>query len=414
MISDRQIDLLIERFIDRIEQANSYYLQKLGESVKKIRTLTPTQAQQLVQILKYNGDYEEIVARISKLTNLDIKEIDELFSEFAKKDQLFYEKFYKYKDVPFVEYAQNEALKRQTQALANIAKQEMYNFARSNALGYSIRDLQGQVQFIGLRETYERVLDEAVLNVGTGVDTFDNAMSRIMKEIGGSGLKTLDYNGRSIRLDSMVRQHLKGALRQLHNENQKLFGEEFDADGIEISTHLNPALDHQLVQGRQFSNEEYKKLQETGKAKAYDGTEIDLHLELKSGDKSLSFRPISEYNCYHYVFSIVLGVSKPEYTKEQLQKIIDDNEKGAEIDGKHYSLYECTQLQRNLERKIREQKDIQIMAKASGNKELIAYSQEKIRQLTSKYRQLSDVSGLPYKMERLKVSQYRRISTKKL
>ena len=39
MISDRQIDLLIERFIDRIEQANSYYLQKLGESVKKIRTL---------------------------------------------------------------------------------------------------------------------------------------------------------------------------------------------------------------------------------------------------------------------------------------------------------------------------------------------------------------------------------------
>ena len=51
MISDRQIDLLIERFINRIEQANSYYLQKLGESVKKIRTLTPTQAQQLVQIL---------------------------------------------------------------------------------------------------------------------------------------------------------------------------------------------------------------------------------------------------------------------------------------------------------------------------------------------------------------------------
>ena len=409
MISDRQIDLLIERFIDRIEQANSYYLQKLGESVKKIRTLTPTQAQQLVQILKYNGDYEEIVARISKLTNLDIKEIDELFREFAKKDQLFYEKFYKYKDVPFVEYAQNEALKRQTQALANIAKQEMYNFARSNALGYSIRDLKGRVQFIGLRETYERVLDEAVLNVGTGIDTFDNAMSRIMKEIGGSGLKTLDYNGRSIRLDSMVRQHLKGALRQLHNENQKLIGEDIDFDGYEISTHLNPAIDHEKIQGRQFSIEEYEKLNKGDEAKDYTGKTFTLDHDHKNG-----FRPISTLNCYHYVFSIVLGVSKPEYSEEELDEIIKNNEKGAIIDGEHYTNYEISQMMRKLELQVRKQKDIQIMAKASGNKELIAHSQEKIRQLTSKYRQLSDVSNLPTRMERMRVSQYRRISVAKM
>lgn len=409
MISERQIDLLIERFVNRIEQANSYYLQKLGESVKKIRTLTPTQAQQLVQILKYNGDYEEIVARISKLTNLDIKEIDELFSEFAKKDQLFYEKFYKYKDVPFVEYAQNEALKRQTQALSNIAKQEMYNFARSNALGYSIRDLKGRVQFIGLRETYERVLDEAVLNVGTGIDTFDNAMSIIMKEIGGSGLKTLDYNGRSIRLDSMVRQHLKGALRQLHNENQKLIGEDIDFDGYEISTHLNPAIDHEKIQGHQFSIEEYEKLNKGDEAKDYTGKTFTLDHDHKNG-----FRPISTLNCYHYVFSIILGVSKPEYSKEELQEIIDNNNKGFELDGEHYTNYEGTQMQRKLETEIRKQKDIQIIAKASGNKELVQESQSKITQLTRKYKQLSDVSGLPTKMERMRVSGYKRTSVAKM
>lgn len=409
MISDRQIDLLIERFIDRIEQANSYYLQKLGESVKKIRTLTPTQAQQLVQILKYNGDYEEIVARISKLTNLDIKEIDELFSEFAKKDQLFYEKFYKYKDVPFVEYAQNEALKRQTQALANIAKQEMYNFARSNALGYSIRDLKGRVQFIGLRETYERVLDEAVLNVGTGIDTFDNAMSRIMKEIGGSGLKTLDYNGRSIRLDSMVRQHLKGALRQLHNENQKLIGEEIDFDGYEISTHLNPADDHSSVQGRQFSIEEYKKLNKGDEAKDYTGKTFTLDHDHKNG-----FRPISTLNCYHYVFSILLGVSKPEYNEEELQKIIDDNNKGFEYEGNHYSLYDGEQLLRKIELELRKSKDIQIMGRASGNKQIVEEAQTRITQLTNKYRDVLKASGLKSKLERARVQNYHRVNVKNM
>lgn len=409
MISDRQIDLLVERFVNRIEQANSYYLQKLGESVKKIRTLTPTQAQQLVQILKYNGNYEEIVARISKLTNLDIKEIDELFEEFAKKDQLFYEKFYKYKDVPFIEYTKNEVLKRQTQALANITKQEMYNFARSNALGYSIRDLQGRVQFIGLRETYERVLDEAVLNVGQGVDTFDNAMSKIMKEIGNSGLKTLDYNGRSIRLDSMVRQHLQGALRTLHNENQRLIGEEIDFDGYEISTHLNPAVDHEKIQGRQFSIEEYDKLNNGLEAKDYTGKTFTLDHDHKNG-----FRPISTMSCYHYIFSIVLGVSKPEHNEEELQKILDDNNKGAEIDGKHYTLYEISQICRNLEKKIREQKDIQILGKSSNNLKLISDSQSKITILTRKYKEVCDISGLPYRAKRLAVIGYKRASVKKL
>ena len=409
MIDERLIDLLVERFVNRIEQANSYYLQKLGESVKKIRTLTPTQAQQLVQILKYNGDYEEIVARISKLTNLDIKEIDELFSEFAKKDQLFYEKFYKYKDIPFVKYAENEALKRQTQALSNIAKQEMYNFARSNALGYSIRDLKGRIQFIGLRETYERVLDEAVLNVGTGIDTFDNAMSIIMKEIGGSGLKTLDYNGRSIRLDSMVRQHLKGALRQLHNENQKLIGEEIDFDGYEISTHLNPADDHSSVQGRQFSIEEYEKLNKGLEAKDYTGKTFTLDHDHKNG-----FRPISTLNCYHYVFSILLGVSKPEYSEEELQKIIDDNNKGFEYEGNHYSLYDGEQLLRKIELELRKSKDMQIMGRASGNKQIVEEAQTRITQLTSKYRDVLKASGLKSKLERARVPGYKRTSVAKV
>ena len=113
-------------------------------------------------------------------------------------------------------------------------------------------------------------------------------------------------------------------------------------------------------------------------------------------------------NCYHTIFPIVIGASKPEYTNEQLQEIIDNNNKGFELDGKHYTNYEGTQLQRNLERKIREQKDIQILAKTSNNKELISESQKNITQLTRKYNELNTVSGLPKKLDRLKVSGYRR------
>lgn len=407
---DKKIDLITERFLNRINKANEFFLIKIGESIKKIRKLNPTQAHQLVQILKYNGDYEKIVNEILRLTNLNIQDIDAIFNEMAKKNYEFAEQFYKYRGIEYVPYNQNKALLRQVNALASITKQEMKNYARATNLGYSIRDLQGNVKFVGLRETYNRVLDEAALNVGIGVDTFDNAMKKIMKDVGGSGLKTVEYaSGRSIRLDSIARMHLKGALRTLHNEIQKQVGEEFDFDGYEISVHSNPAVDHEKTQGRQFSIEEYEKLNNGLEAKDYKGNTYTLDHDHKNG-----FRPISTLNCYHYVFSIILGVNKPEYNEEQLQKIIDDNEKGAVIDGKHYTNYEITQLQRSFERKIRKQKDIQILAKESGNKELVKESQDKITQLTNKYKEISKISGLPTRMDRLKVAKYRRISAKKL
>lgn len=409
MIDEKTTELLIERLIRRIEKANTYFLMKMGSSIKQIQKLTPSEAQQLIQILKYGGNYEDIIKEISNYTDLNINDIDEIFSKYAKKDQLFYEKFYKYKDIPFTPFEENIALKTQTQSLSNIAKNEMYNFTRSNVLGYTIKDLDGNPQFFGLRDTYNRVLDEALLNVGQGKESFDSAMTRIMKEIGGSGLKTIEFeSGRSMRLDSAVRMHLKSRLRELHNENQMIYGEEFDADGVEITVHANPAPDHAEVQGRQFSLEEYEKLQSGLPAKDYTGRTVELGHSKRGG-----YRPISEYNCYHRIFSIVLGVSEPEYSEKQLQSINNSNEQGFEFEGEHYTNYQGEQLQRSIERAIREQKDTQILAKASGNMGLVDEAEQKITQLSRKYKELSSVSGLQTKMERMRVSGYRKAKSKR-
>lgn len=413
MITEEQLDLLVELLVSRVNDANHVFLDKIGKSIKQIRGLTPTEAQQLAQILKYGGNYEEIIKEMSKITNLNIRDIDAIFEEYAKKDQSFYKQFYQYRNIPFIEYDMNLALRRQTLALAKITKGEMYNYARTNMLCYIIKDLNGKLVTKGLRETYNTIIDQAVLNVGQGKETFDSAMKDIINQLGSSGLKTINYENRSVRLDSAVRMHLKGALRELHNENQQIFGEEFKADGVEISVHINPAPDHEAVQGRQFSTKrekgklsEWEKLQGGTDAKDYKGNIYNLDHDAKNG-----YRPISTMNCYHYVFSIVLGVSKPEYSDEKLQQIIDDNNKGFELDGEHYTNYEGTQMQRALERRIREQKDRQILAKASDNKEAIAEAQQRITQLTNKYKELSDKSGLSTRMERLRVSGYKRVKT---
>lgn len=160
-----------------------------------------------------------------------------------------------------------------------------------------------------------------------------------------------------------------------------------------------------MSNGRQFSNEEYQKLQNGEVAKDYKGVNRQL-----GHSKNGSYRSISEYNCYHKIFAIVLGVSKPEYTDKELKKIQNDNEKGFEFEGKHYSNYEGTQLQRRIETEIRKQKEKQILAKASGDdfKEDVLNTQKKIKQLTHKYNELCKISGLKPKKQRLTVSNYRR------
>lgn len=406
MIDERIIDKLVERLVDRIEQGNTYTLQKIGESIKQIGALTPSKAQQLVQILKYGGNYDKIVERLARITELNVKDIYEIFEEVAKSDYAFAKQFYDYKGVKYIPYEQNLALQQQVKALARITANQYVNF--SNTLAFTKR-VNGRVVYADLARTYQDVIDKAVLSIVQGKSTFDEQMYSTIKELGSSGLKTVDYaSGRSVRLDSSVRQHLKGALRNLHNETQAVFGEEFGADGVEISVHQNPAPDHAEVQGRQFSKEEFEKFQNDQYAVDYTGKSFAP--EHNGHDR----RSISEYNCYHYTFDIVLGVSKPEYSKKELQQIIDDNNKGFELDGQHYTNYEGTQLQRKLETEIRKQKDIQIMAKASGNKELVQESQQKITQLTRKYKELSDISGLQTKMERMRVSGYKRTSVAKI
>ena len=406
MMDEKLIDKIVERLVNRIEEGNTYALKKIGESIKKIGTLSPDKAQKLVQILKYGGNYDKIVQKLAQITRLNVKDIYEIFEEVAKSDYAFAKQFYNYRGIKYIPYEENIALQNQIKALARITANEYVNF--SNTLAFA-KKVNGKIVYTDLARTYQNLIDEAVLSVTQGKETFDSQMYKIIKELANSGIRTVDYaSGYSQRLDSAVRMNIKGALRNLHNELQAEVGKEFGSDGVEISVHENPAPDHAEVQGRQFSKEEFAKFQNDEDAIDYTGR---LFTSEHNGNDR---RSISEYNCYHYTFDIVLGVSQRIHNDQQLQKIIDNNNKGFELDGKHYTNYEGTQLQRKLELEIRKQKDIQIMAKASDNRELVVETQQKITQLTYKYKQLSVVSGLPTKMERMRVSGYKRVNVAKI
>lgn len=406
MLSDEVMERLAEVLADRIEELNVTILEEIGEMIKKIGTLTPSKAYQLAQTLKYGTSYNKIANKLAEVTNLNVRQIYKIFEEVAKKNQAFAKQFYEYREKDFIPYDENVPLQRQVKAIANLTAQNYINITNAGAF-MTIEN--GHKVYTPISQIYDKCLDKAILSIAEGKEGYYTTMRKTMRELTENGIRTVDYaSGYSRRLDSAVRMNTLDGMRQLTNETSIQFGKEFDADGVEITVHDYPAPDHENVQGRQFSHDEYKKLQDGLEATDYNGRKITL-----DHDENGTYRPISTMNCYHYILNVVLGVNKPLYNQKQLDDIKKRNKDGFEFEGRHYTMYEGTQLQRQIETRVRQFKDRQIGARAMGDMEEVAKCQDKIRILNNKYNQLSKASGLYTRKERMTVSGYRRISTKK-
>jgi hypothetical protein len=342
MLSQEVEEKLAERLVSRIEKINTDILKKIGENIKYISTLNPSQAYQLGQMIKYGGTYNDIAQELAKVSGKNVEDIYEIFDEVAKNNKQFAKQFYEYRGIDYIPYEKDIALKNQVDSIARLTANTYLNISRTQGIGFLFKDLQGNTYFKDIQQSYYEIIDRGILAISQGKSNYQSEMRDIIKQIGNSGIVQYE-SGHTRRLDSAVRMNLLDGLRQLSNENSKRFGQEYNADGVEISVHSNPAPDHAEVQGRQFSTikpskselSEWEKLEAGEVAKDYNGIERQL-----GHSKNGSYRHISEYNCYHKVFSIVLGVSKPEYTNEQLEEIQESNENGFEIDGKHYTMYD--------------------------------------------------------------------------
>ena len=156
--------------------------------------------------------------------------------------------------------------------------------------------------------------------------------------------------------------------------------DDFGCDGWEISAHAASAPDHEPIQGKQYSDAAFEVL-----------------------NNSL-VRRIGTLNCGHAAFPIIMGVDSPQYTAEELEKFRQDNEKGIDYNGRHYTTYEATQQQRKLERTIRKQKRRILVDESTGDKEKLRQDQIKYHVLDQEYKRFSKAAGLRLQHERVEMS----------
>lgn len=395
MKDDKKLELLLERFYNRFNTYNTKVLEKLGEAIKKFDGVSPSTAHKIAQELKYGTDINDLMAELSQLSGKSIKDIEEAFDLVAEENVAFAEVYAKAKNMEFVDYKDNDQLKRLVKGIAGETNATFKNISRAKAIGFVLKDEKGNKIFKNLKKTYNDLIDEAVFNVTTGTSDYQSAMRGVMKQLADSGVKIHEEkvgykSGYNVRIDSAVRQNVLTGVRQVNLEIQKQVGRDFGADGVEISAHSPCAEDHLHIQGKQYSNKEFARL---------------------NGDLE---RPIGEYNCRHFVFSIVLGVNQPSYSNKMLNQMNRESQSIVEYEGKKYTSYEATQVQRKLETAIRKEKDRQIIACASGDKDGVSIAQKNITTLTYKYNDFSKNAGLNTYKNRLSVSGYKRISVAKM
>lgn len=399
-MDNNKLKLAEERFYTRFEALNSEILQEFGKTISKFEGLTLTEAHILAQQLKNGREIDKIMEDLEKASQLSRKDLEELLEIAAEENIEFANVYYEAKGMDKVSYKDSKQFQDIVKSVEKTTQGVFANLSSTTAIKL-LKD-NGEGYLKGIREAYEDVIDRCVLAVSTGQNNYQKAMYDTIKQLANSGVRKIYYNNvgkkrpdgtiikypYSRRLDSSVRQNILDGVRQVNIGIQKQVGKGFGSNGVEISAHSPCAPDHIFIQGNQYTNKQFKEINSTLK------------------------RPIGTLNCTHFVFSIVLGISSPNYTKEQLNKFKRESNSIVEYQGSKYTKYEATQIQRKLETAIRQQKDLQIIAKASGDKDTISKTQQNITNLTKEYKKFSEVAGLDTKMNRLRVSGYKRTSTK--
>lgn len=353
-MTDSQIDALIEIFQARMQKVADEYLKRMGQQVREIGEIIPSDQKRIVQMKKLDANIAYIQREIAYAADASIDDVARIFEAIAQENARFAEAY-------FGPCVSTETLMQSVRAQLEVTAGEMANLSRTTVVSSIYRD----------------VIDRGIQAAQAGVEDYRSAMRRALREASAEGLRVKFASGLTRRLDSAVRMNVLDGIHALNQANMDAIGSAFGADGVEISAHPMCAEDHLPYQGKQYSNAEFAELQD-----------------------SLP-RPIGMWNCRHIAYPILLGISPPAHSAQELEEYRSGSTEQIEIDGAAHSRYEWTQVQRAIETAVRYKQDEITLAKAAGDDVLVRDARRKIRELDSYYSKISEAAGTPKRRERM-------------
>lgn len=377
------LDALPEELAELFRALEITLLEEICFRLKLRDELNEVTVQDIQALRSHGIDLKSIEEAISKTAGISKQKLNSLLNDVVERNQKYYTEVIDLAHVTqpetLVDAATVDAIKRQT-----------HDTFRN--LTASMGFLVGNTMLKPAR-AYQWALDNAEMQIQSGAISYNQAIKTAVKQLADGGLKVVDYeSGHRDQIDVAVRRAVMTGVNQICAKYTEQSAQYLETPYFEVSAHAGARdkpgpsswSSHKDWQGKVYSiraNDIYPSIYEVCGLGAVDGLE--------------------GANCRHRRNVWVEGVSERTYTDEQLEHIDDDL--GCEFDGKKYTAYEATQMQRRVEREVRRLKREKSAYKAAGLREEEQTVNIRLRRLNAKYNAFSAAAGLPEQRERMKV-----------
>lgn len=395
------LDALPEELAELFRGLELTLLEEICSRLKIADQLNEVTVQDIRAIRSHGIDLEEIKKAISDTTGTGADKLEKLLDNVVERNQAYYTKMVDLAHVTAPERLVDErdiaAIRRQTcGAYKNITGSMGFLVVRG-----------GRLVISEPAKAYELALDNALMQIQSGAVSYNQAIAEQVKQLADRGLcVSYDRNGNVLKnrvayesghidqLDVAVRRAIMTGVNQINQKYREQSMDYLETDLVEVTAHsgardtgTGPA-NHKNWQGKVYRWSQ--------KPRASKGNYPDFVKTTGFG----TGEGLGGWNCRHSYWPYIEGVSERTYTDKELSNI---DPPPITFDGRTYTAYEATQMQRKLERTVRKQRRCKAAFEAAGLKEDAQAANIRLRRLNEKYREFSKAAGLPEQRERMKI-----------
>ncbi len=355
--------------------------------IQKTGKITSTADYQINKLLILGNSTEFIEQEIKKLAGKTDPEIWELYDKVSNWEYVRYEDAYQQINGTFIPLEENEDVQQWAQAVIAQTNDEIENITRS--LGMTVDMGNGKRAFTPLAQYYQKYLDRACLDIVTGSFDYNTVLRRVVKELTASGLKTIDYaSGYSCRATVAARRSILTGVSQLSARINERIAKDLGTDTYEVTWHAGHRPSHWWG-GRVYNRNELVSVCGLGEVAGLCGA-----------------------NCRHSYLAFVPGYSVRTYTDDQLRELEANEQQTKVYNGKAYTPYQASQAQRQMETKMRAQREkVQLLKEGGADPDDVMLAKAKYQGMLDQYSVFSQKMGIPQQRERIYYDLRGRVAT---
>lgn len=344
MLSYRQLDNLPTTVLERWGEVEAELIADMARRIEKTAQITETVKWQEQRLRAIGVTRSEMLQELAKTLSWTEKELADLFDAAAKVSVNDDDRVYKNAKIPVRAYDDNPQMQQITEAGLAVTNDDFRNFARSTV-----------VQSVGL---FTSVLDRAHLKLVSGGFSYQQVMRSAIKELSKEGLVAAQYPRRKEYLESAIRRTVIQGVNQTCGKLMERRMDETETYYVEVSAHPGARggtgyLGHVNWQGEIY-------FWDRGNPWAQNPLGFPPFVSSTGYGEMLGLYGI---NCKHAASPYIPGISERNLSHQEVNEYAS---REVEYNGKKYSVYDASQIQRGLERSVRRWKRESIALEGAG------------------------------------------------